>query len=193
MKEDAYFEEDGNDEEGWDGDLPRSRSRKKQEARALEAMGVMLASMGEDVWQKLPLSPELYRALVDVKGIRSHGARKRQEKRIGSLMRHEETETVAAIARFLEDGESRKRREHSRMQYLESLRDRLASGNEGLAENLARHPGLERNHFLFLVDQAVREKTTGKPKGSRRTLFRYLNERLDGEGLDLVDGFLSDE
>ncbi|TYT74526.1 ribosome biogenesis factor YjgA [Desulfobotulus mexicanus] len=191
--EEINFDEGRNFEEDWDEDVPRSRSRKKQEAKALEAMGVILATMGEDVWQELPLSPELYRALVDLKEIRSHGARKRQEKRIGTLMRHEETETIAAIARFLEDGESRKRREHSRTQYLESLRDRLAAGNEGLAEKLARHPGLEKNHFLFLVDQAVREKTTGKPKGSRRTLFRYLNERLDGEGLDLVDGFLSDE
>lgn len=191
------LEEDfGDDDGGWeDGDFsgdgeagdeetetPRkSRSQKKREMKALEALGLRLAQEGEVFWEKLPLSPELRKALAEFGKIRGHGARCRHEKRIGALMREQEEACLRKISRSLEDRDGRDRRERGRMQYLESLRDRLASGDEDLAETLAATPGLDRNHFLFLVSQAVKEKGGEGVKGGRRNLFRYLKDHLPEE------------
>ncbi|MCW7753187.1 DUF615 domain-containing protein [Desulfobotulus sp. H1] len=176
--------EDWNAEWEDESELPKSRSQKKQEVRVLESLGIRLAGMGEDAWKAVPLSPELRRSFEDYTGIRSHGARKRQEKRIGALMRHEDPEHVEKISRFLEDGEAVQRRERSRIQYLESVRDRLAAGDEDLAHSFAERPELDRHHFLFLVDQATREKKEGSPRGARRALFRYLKEKMEGDAGD---------
>lgn len=184
LEADILWEE--GEENAWDtdeeeGDTYKSRSQKKREVKALEAMGVALAALGETAWGKLRLSPELRKALMDSEKIRSHGARCRHEKRIGTLMRQQEEADLKAIARFLEDREGRDRRQKGRMQYLESLRDRLAAGDVSLRETLAATPGIDTAHFLFLVDQAVKEKTLGSPKGGRRNLFRYLQEHLPEE------------
>jgi ribosome-associated protein len=179
---DGALAEDGG--EGLYGEEERpfkSRSQKKREIKALESLGLQLAALGEGAWRKFRLSPELCRALEELGRIRSHGARCRHEKRIASLMREQEEGQLKAIVRFLEDREGRERREKGRMQYLESLRDRLAAGDSGLAATLAALPGMDPHHFLFLVDQAVKEKTQGHPKGSRRNLFRYLKDHLPEE------------
>lgn len=73
-----------------------SKSQKKRDALALQALGKELIGLKVDVLATLPLTDTLLQALVDAKKMKSHGALRRQEQLIGKLMRSADHEAIRA-------------------------------------------------------------------------------------------------
>ena len=66
---------------------PVSRSQKKRDSSALQDLGKKLAALSNAGRAKLPLPPELARALAQYHTITGHEAARRQLQYIGRLMR----------------------------------------------------------------------------------------------------------
>lgn len=76
--------------------LPPSKSARKREAHALQALGGRLVHMRVEVLATLPLSEALREALDEARHMRSRGALARQLQYIGRLMRHEDVAALQA-------------------------------------------------------------------------------------------------
>ncbi len=66
----------------------KSRTRKKNEDRALQRLGEQLVSLPFGQLESMELPDELMAAIATAHKIKSHGARRRQIQYIGALMRH---------------------------------------------------------------------------------------------------------
>jgi len=66
----------------------KSRTRKKNEDRALQRLGEQLVALPSSQLERMELPDELLTAIEFARKIRKHGARRRQIKYIGALMRH---------------------------------------------------------------------------------------------------------
>ncbi len=69
-----------------------SRSRRKRDSTALQAVGEQLAALSPSALATLPLTPDLADALAALPRMRTHEARRRQLQYIGRLMREAEEE-----------------------------------------------------------------------------------------------------
>ncbi len=151
-----------------------SKTRRKRDAEALQALGARLVDLAETEWRRLALPDELVQALREARRIRSHGARKRQIQYIGKLMRSIE---VQAVRDYFEQRGLADRLAAERHRHLERLRDTLIDeGDAALGEALAEFPGADRQQLRQLVRQARRERERGGASKSSRALFRYLRD-----------------
>jgi ribosome-associated protein len=66
----------------------KSRTRKKKEDRALQRLGEQLVALPSGQLETIALPDELRTAVEFARKISKHGARRRQIKYIGALMRH---------------------------------------------------------------------------------------------------------
>ena len=66
----------------------KSRTQKKNEDRALQRLGEQLVALPSGQLESMELPDELLTAIEFARKIQKHGARRRQIKYIGALMRH---------------------------------------------------------------------------------------------------------
>jgi len=66
----------------------KSRTRKKNEDRALQGLGEQLVALPSGQLESMELPDELLTAIEFARKIQKHGARRRQIQYIGALMRH---------------------------------------------------------------------------------------------------------
>jgi len=66
----------------------KSRTRKKNEDRALQRLGEQLVALPSSQLESMELPDELLTTIEFARKIRKHGARRRQIQYIGALMRH---------------------------------------------------------------------------------------------------------
>jgi ribosome-associated protein len=156
----------------------KSKSQVKREMHALEKLGEMLTKLPAQQIQNMDLPEELKGAILFAQSISKHGARKRQRKYIGALMRNVDPEPIR-IALGQIEGEHEE--ETQNFQELESLRDDLIDNNTTVLEDfLHRFPRADRQRLNQLVRNARKEKELGKPPKSYRLLFTYLRELSQG-------------
>lgn len=157
-----------------DQEEKKSKSQVKREMHDLEKLGEMLTKLPADQIQNMDLPEQLKEAVLFAQGISKHGARKRQKKYIGALMRNVDPEPIRTALSQIE-GEHREETYHFRE--LERLRDDLIDNNTDVLEDvLYRYPLAERQRLNQLVRNARREKELGKPPKAYRMLFAYLRE-----------------
>ena len=84
-------------------DLPEkpSKTQRKRDMEALQALGEALLSFAPTKLNGLNLPPELMAALVEARRIPRKKAERRQNQYIGRLMRGLDEETLAAIKHYL--------------------------------------------------------------------------------------------
>ena len=87
-------------------DEPVSKSQKKREADYLQKIGIKLIELSSAKLDELPLTEQLYKAIIDAKSIKSHGAKRRQAQLIGKLMRSADSEAILEAYNQLIDEES---------------------------------------------------------------------------------------
>ena len=78
---------------GVDSDY-KSRTRKKKEDKALQRLGEQLVALPSARLAAMDLPDELREALEFARSISKHGARRRQIKYIGTLLRHIDTQPI---------------------------------------------------------------------------------------------------
>lgn len=153
---------------------PISRTRMKKEIKALQIMGEQLVGLPEKQLKALKLPPGLLQAVLDAKGMRSHGAHRRQIKFIGALIRDIDPEPIKTGLAFIDRDITEKNRV---FHHLERLRDRLVdSDSASFSEILDQCPHTDRQRLRLLVRNAIKEKTSEKGVKHYRALFKYLKE-----------------
>ena len=87
-----------------DAPLTPSKSQRKRDAQALQALGVQLVALSIAQLARLDLPEALYEAVLAAQRMRAHGARTRQLQYIGKLMRQLEPTALRRIRAALTSG-----------------------------------------------------------------------------------------
>jgi ribosome-associated protein len=74
----------------------KSRTQNKNEDRALQRLGEQLVALSSSQLESMELPDELLTAIKFARKIRKHGARRRQVRYIGALMRHIDPQPIEA-------------------------------------------------------------------------------------------------
>ncbi|MDC8803380.1 ribosome biogenesis factor YjgA [Halomonas pacifica] len=157
------------DQDGW-----QSKTQRKQEMHALQALGEKIIALSEAQRAKLPLSDDMLAAVEETGRIRAREARRRHMQYVGKLMRKEDTEAIQAA--FDEFDQEKLRRDHA-FHRLERWRDRLIDeGDEAVEAFLADFPDADRQALRQLIRNAQRERAAGKPPASSRKLFKLIRD-----------------
>ena len=87
-----------------DAPLTPSKSQRKRDAHALQALGVQLVALSAAQLARLDLPETLHEAVVAAQRMRAHGARTRQMQYIGKVMRQLEPTVLSRIRTALTPG-----------------------------------------------------------------------------------------
>ncbi|MFH1914983.1 MAG: ribosome biogenesis factor YjgA [Pseudomonadota bacterium] len=161
-----------------------SKSKLKRDSTELQALGVEFAALGDKVVKETGLPPELESALLLIRTLTKHEARRRHLQYVGKLMRAFDTSRIREIVAAARQGHAVRT---ETFHHAERLRDRLVNGDDDLVQQLFEaHPD-EAPRLRQLVLAARREKDAGKPPASARALFRLLHG-LTGTSPDAPTG-----
>jgi len=150
-----------------------SKTKRKQEMHALQALGAALVALPESQLGDLSLESRLYEAVLAAKRIRSHEAKRRQIQYIGRLMREVDAEPIRERLATIEGHSAQATAQHRR---LEAWRERLLADDEALTEFAAAFPGADLQALRALLRNAKKEAKEGKPPRAYREVFRFLKE-----------------
>lgn len=152
---------------------PPSKTRRKKEMHALQALGTALVGLNAQQLQRMDLPESLREAVLEAQRIRGHEARRRQLQYIGRLMRGIDAAPIAAQLAHVQ-GESDAAR--AEFHAVERWRARLLEDDTALTDWLAAHPDADVPMLRQLIRNARREAAEGKPPRASRALFRLLRE-----------------
>lgn len=160
-----------------DPDGRQSKTQRKQEMHALQALGEKIIALDDAQRDRLPLSDDLLAAVEETARIRSHEGRRRHMQYVGKLMRREDVTAIQAA--FDEFEQEKLRRDHA-FHRLEKWRDRLIDdGDEAVEAFIAEYPDVDRQALRQLIRNAKGERARGKPPTNARKLFRLLRDTAD--------------
>lgn len=152
-----------------------SKSARKRELLALQALGERLIELPARDLEELGLDAPLFDAVVQAKSMRAHGALRRQRQLIGKLMRYADAAHIESALASLGSGE---RAAVELFHAAEGWRDRmLGAGAPALAEfeSLA---GAEQPRIRSLLREYEKATEAGRRAGRRR-LFREIHGQLE--------------
>lgn len=166
-----------------DPDAP-SRTARKHASEELQDLGEALLTLRGDLFAGLPLPEKLRAAIVDAKRLTNFGAKRRQVRFVGKLIRKLEPEALEAAREALriQNGESAK--DTQLLHRAEHWRDALLADDDRLAAWLEQHPGTDAQQLRALIRQArkdVREAKPGEaPRQGRayREIFKIVRAQL---------------
>ncbi len=155
-------------------DVP-SKSQRKREAHALEDLGRKLVESSEARVNRMDLPDEVRNAILEARGIHAHGARRRQIRYIGRLLRQLNLDPNIAL-----EGRT-STRVSEKLVYWHARLNR--EGNGALSDFFVQYPGADRQR----VRQAVRAARTVEPDTSsseqaskarmlRHVLAQYIDD-----------------
>jgi ribosome-associated protein len=150
-----------------------SKTKRKQEMHALQALGVELVALSESLLYDMGLDAPLLGAVLEAKRIRSHEARRRQMQYIGRLMRDVDPAPIRERLAALKGESAQSAAAHRR---LEALRSQLMEDDEALTGFAAAHPAADLQALRTLLRNARKEQKEGRPPRAYRELFRYLKD-----------------
>jgi ribosome-associated protein len=156
-----------------------SKSQRKRDSHALQALGEELVALPVDQFNKIDLPENLRIAIMEARRIHQRGARKRQLQYVGRLMRDVD---AAPIQEQLDTLRGCSQRAAQQLHHIERWRDRLlAEGDSALEELLHEHPHADVQNLRQLLRNAHKEALANKPPSSARALFRSLRELLEDQ------------
>lgn len=152
----------------------KSRTRAKNEDRALQKLGEQLVGLSFGQIEKIDMPNELREAIGLARQTTAHGARNRQIKYIGGLLRQIDWTPVRDALEGIRRGD---RGEAVAFKRIESWRDALKQGDPALIDEiLACCPEAERQRLTQLARNAKKEFEAEKGITASRLLFRYLKK-----------------
>lgn len=158
-----------------DGDIPISKTRRKQEMQALQDIGQQLVALNAERLAELELPEELLGAVMEAKRIRAHEALRRQMQYIGKLMRGVDP---APIVDKLNGWQGASRQHTAWLHLIERWRERLLQSEDAFADLARDYPGADLQRLRTLVRNAHKERLANKPPKSFRALFQELRELI---------------
>ncbi|SDL86318.1 ribosome-associated protein [Franzmannia pantelleriensis] len=156
-------------QDGW-----QSKTQRKQEMQALQALGEKIIALSDAERARLPLSDEMLAAVEETGRIRSHEGRRRHMQYVGKVMRREDTAAIQAA--FDEFEQEKLQRDHA-FHRLEKWRERLIEqGDDAVEAFIAEYPDVDRQALRQLIRNAQRERAQDKPPTSSRKLFKLIRD-----------------
>lgn len=154
--------------------IEKSRTQKKKEARVLQKLGEQLLSLTLEQLNDIHMPDELREAVLEAREMTSHGARRRQIKYIGALVREIDPQPIIDALANIRHGNYQKA---AAFKQVERWRDDLREGNmERFDKILEKCPSAQRQRLAQLTRNAQAEYTKQSGLKASRTLFRYLRE-----------------
>ena len=155
----------------------KSRTQKKKEAHVLQKLGEELLSLSLEQLSNIDLPDELHEAIMEAREMTSHGARRRQTKYIGALVREIDPQPIQDALNNIRHGDYEK---VAVFKQIEKWRDGLKGGNADLIEEILRKcPAAERQHLTQLTRNARVEHQKQAGVKASRALFRYLRQVVE--------------
>jgi len=165
----AFYDTTRDDDE--DEDLGPSKSERKREAEALQALGKELSELGAETLAKIALPESIAEAIADLHKMKSFGAKRRQLQLIGRLMRSLDATSVReAIDRATGESHAAVAAHHR----AEMLRDAIIQSDEALTQYIDKHPQAPTQKLRQLARAARREAAQSAPPKSARELYRLI-------------------
>jgi len=160
-----------------------SKTALKAEDHALQDLGAALSELPAGRLAALEMPDDLRQAIRDYRSIRAHGAKKRQRKFLGRLLRNLDTEPYRKV---IEEFRTGNRAEARALHLVERWRDELVADDEAVTRWMAEHPNTDAQHFRSLV-RAARKHDADTGVSERhgrayRELFKYIREHLADHG-----------
>jgi ribosome-associated protein len=152
-----------------------SKSQRKRDAHAMQALGEKLVTLRDDVLVRLPIGEELIDAVRVAREIRSHEGKRRQIQLIGKLMRNADGDAIRAAL----DDEGRAHQTDVAVQHAaERWRERILADDRVLANWFGEFPST-RESIEALVPRARAELAAGAAGRAFRELYRKLRAALE--------------
>lgn len=157
-------------------DAPPSKTRRKKDMHALQALGEALVELTPAQLARIALPERLADAIAEAKRISGFEARRRHMQYIGKIMRDVDASAIAAHVERIRDD---RRQDNVRHHEIEHWRERLLADNAAFGELAAAVPGIDLQQVRTLVRSARNEQARSVPPKSARALFRLLREAFD--------------
>ena len=155
-----------------------SKSQRKREMLALQALGESLLALPGSTLARIELPESLRQAIGETARIKSHEARRRQMQFIGKLMRQIDP---AQLRTAIDNATGESKQAVALMHRCERMRDRLLDDDAALHEVLATLPQADAQHLRATIRAARRERDDGRPPKHARELYRWLHQQLGQE------------
>lgn len=156
-------------------DADVSKSQRKREMHALQALGETLVALPDEQLARLGLPEALHEAIEHARSISQRGALRRQLQYIGRLMRDIDADQIRDRLQSVQAGTAQATALQHRA---ERWRERLLINDAALTEFLTAFPATEVQHLRTLLRNAKRESATDRPPRAYRELFRTIRDIL---------------
>ncbi len=161
-----------------DEHLPPSKTKLKNEAEALQTLGVRLCELSKEKLLKLDLPESVLDAVLESKKITANGAIRRHRQYLGRLMREIDT---APIEEQLAKWDGKNQEENAYFHGLERWRTRLLKDSDAVAEFIALYPQTDSQQLRTLIRNAQKELLANKPPKSSREIFKMIREITENQ------------
>jgi ribosome-associated protein len=148
-----------------------SKTQRKQEMHALQALGQRLVALNAAQLASVELPEQLREAIAEAQRIRSREARRRQLQYIGRLMREVDPEPIRAQ---LEVWDGRSREATAAHHRAERWREQLLADDAAFTEFARTHPRTDLQQLRACVREARKERLAGRDLRHFRELFRLI-------------------
>lgn len=158
-----------------DQDLPErpSKSQKKRDAHALQALGKELVALSAEQLKRIDMPDNLRIAIAEAQRTRSHEGLRRQMQYVGKVMRGVDTGPLTEALDVIRGlSAAAVAREHM----LERMRERLMADEQVLGDIAAQRPGADLTRLRTLRRNALREREQNRPPRAFREIFRELRQ-----------------
>jgi ribosome-associated protein len=156
-------------------DAKPSKSALKRESLALQSLGEKLVQLTHSELESMQLDGALFRAVVDAKRIRSHGALRRQRQLIGKLMRNADAAGIESSLRALARQDQRAK---AVFHAAEEWRDRLCAEGTPALQSFAEHIGRDPSELRDLLRDRDAITDDAALRAVRRRVFQQVHREL---------------
>jgi ribosome-associated protein len=157
-------------------DAPKSKTQRKKDVHALQALGEELVALREEQLARIELPERLRDAVMEARRITGFEARRRQLQYIGKLMRGVDPEPIRAA---LNAAHASSRSEVAAHKRVEAWRERLLVEPRAISELLEEYPGADGGQLRALVRAALRERAENRPPRAFRELYQALHALIE--------------
>jgi ribosome-associated protein len=169
-----------------------SKTRMKQQAHDLQALGEALVALPPGRLKDLPMPEGLRDAIAEYRRTRSHEGQRRQLQYIGKQMRFADEAPLRAAVDAFRLGSAQ---DTLMLHETERWRDELVAGDEALTRWAAQFPGSDLQRLRSLV-RAARKDAAAAPEQRNgrgyRELFQFIKPWLADAAGQPAHGAASD-
>ena len=152
-----------------------SKSVKKRDQHALQALGEQLIRLPEEQLRRIPIDQDLFNAIVTASHMTAHGALRRQRQLIGKMMRRVDSQAIHAA---LDAATRTDRRAKDLFRRAEQWRDRIVDDGHAELKRFLAATGQPNAELGALVDDLSRCQNRGDCRILARRIFRAVHAEL---------------